>query len=228
MENREEWLATTLVELADTLVADFDLVELLSRLAERTAELVDAAEVGLVVVDARGKLRVMASSTERVRVLELFEVQSDEGPCLQTFRTGEPLLNQALDENGGKWPVFGPMARVIGFQTAHALPMRLRTDVIGAMNIFHADAATVGIMQERAVRRATDLAAQLQSALNTRIVIEQAKGVVAERLGVEVDGAFELLRRYARDHNRRLVQVATETVDGALRPESLVSGPRRK
>jgi hypothetical protein len=136
MENREEWLAKTFVELADTLVADFDLIDFMSVLVERCAELLESAEVGLALAATRGELRVMASSSERMRALELIEFQNDEGPCRDCLISGEQVLNQRLDAVEDRWPRFVPLAREAGFQMAHALPLRLRSDVIGAMNIF--------------------------------------------------------------------------------------------
>lgn len=214
MEGREEWLARTFVELVDTLVAGFDVIDLMSTLVDRCSELLESSEVGLALADPHGQLRVLASTTERMRVLELIEIQNDEGPCRDCFRSGEPLVNQRLDALDGRWPKFGREARSAGFLMVHALPLRLRSETIGAMNIFNAelveltsqevnlaqalaDAATIGILQERAVRHGVELAGQLQRALNSRIVIEQAKGVVAERLRVGMDEAFDLMRGYA-------------------------------
>jgi GAF domain-containing protein len=233
MDDREEWLARTFVELADTLVADFDLLDLMSVLVERCAELLETTEVGLALADVRGQLRVLASSTERMRVLELIEVHNDEGPCRDCFRGGERVLNQRLDENEHRWPSFAPQARAAGFQMVHALPLRLRSDTIGAMNIFNedlreltsqevnlaqalADAATIGILQERAVHEGVHLASQLQGALNSRIVVEQAKGFVAHELQVGVDEAFAMLRGYARSERRRLSEVAVAVIDHTL------------
>lgn len=233
MQDREAWLADTLVGLADTMIDDFDVIEFLSTLAERLVELLDAAEVGLVLADPQGRLRVMAATTERMRMLDLFEVQSNEGPCLECYRSGEPVLNVELDSALARWPVFTPMARSAGFHAVHALAMRLRDQVIGAVNIFHtsqvamserdahlaqalADVATIGLLQERAVRHATALSEQLQRALNSRVVIEQAKGVVAERAAVDMDTAFSWLRGYARGNNRRLSEVAGAVVERSL------------
>jgi GAF domain-containing protein len=233
VEDREEWLAATFVELADTLVADFDLLDLLYVLVERCAELLDPAEVGIVLASAPGRLQVMVSSTERMRVVELFEVQNEAGPCLECYQSGEQVLNQRLSAGETRWPRFTQMARNAGFEMVHALPMRLRSSRIGAMNIFSpeaivlgarevhlaqalADAATIGILQERSVRQLTDLSRQLEAALNTRIVIEQAKGVVAERQKVPMDEAFGLLRAYARTHNLLLADVAAMVINGRL------------
>jgi hypothetical protein len=238
MENREEWLAHTFVEMADTLVADFDLIDFMSVLVERCAELLDSAEVGLALAAGRGELRVMASSTERMRALELIEVQDDEGPCRDCLITGEQVLNQRLVDADGRWPRFAHEAREAGFQMVHALPLRLRRDVIGAMNIFSpelrelstqdvnitqalADVATIGILQERAVKHGTDLAGQLQGALNSRIVIEQAKGIVAERRQMDMDEAFALLRSHARSNRTQLSNVARAIIDHSLAPADL-------
>jgi len=244
MEHKEEWLARTFVELADTLVADFDLIDFMSVLVERCAELLDSAEVGLALAATRGELRVMASSTERMRALELIEVQNDEGPCRDCVRTGEQVLNQRLDGAEDRWPLFTSEAREAGFQMVHALPLRLRSDVIGAMNIFSserrelssedvnltqalADVATIGILQERAVKHGTDLAGQLQGALNSRIVLEQAKGIVAERRQVSMDEAFALLRSYARNNRTQLSAVAGAIIDHSLAPSDLALGSDR-
>jgi GAF domain-containing protein len=240
MPDREQWLADTLVGLADTLVADFDVIDFLSRLAERIQELIDASEVGFVLVDPRGNLRVMASSTERSRLLELFEVQASEGPCSDCYRNGEAIVNVDLETTAARWPMFTPMALEAGFRTVHALPMRLREREIGAANIFHGstvvmtdhdlhlaqalvDVATIGILQERAVRGATGLAEQLQSALNSRVVIEQAKGVIAEHAAVDMDIAFGWLRDYARGNNLHLAEAALAVVERAL-PVTALTG----
>ena len=236
--DREQWLAETLVGLADTLVTDFDVVDLLSTLAERITEVISATDVGFVLADPLGRLHVMAASTERVRLLDLFEVQSSEGPCLDCYTHGRGIVNVDLEQAGPTWPHFTPMAREAGYRTVHAFPMSLRDHVIGAVNIFHAtpvavaehdlhlvqalaDMATIALLQERAVRRATEVAEQLDHALNSRIVIEQAKGAISERAQVDVDLAFGWLRGYARSHNRRLAEVAAEIVSRLLDVEEL-------
>jgi transcriptional regulator with GAF, ATPase, and Fis domain len=242
MDKREEWLARTFVELADTLVADYDVVDFLSTLADRCVELLETVEVGLVLLDRHGRLQVMASSTERMRGAELFEIQNEEGPCFECLHRGEQVLNVLLDSAGDRWPRFGPMAREAGFRMVHALPLRLRRDVIGVMNVFDtearetttqlanlsqalADAATIGILQERTVRRQIDVAGQLQGALNSRIVIEQAKGVVAEQQGVTMEEAFAMLRGYSRKTRVPLSDVAHAVIDRSLRSAELRSAP---
>ena len=239
-DGREEWLASTLVELADTLVDEFDMVEFLSLLAQRCVELFGAVEAGLMLADPAGELRYVASSSERSKILELFELQNEEGPCLDAFHSGEQIVNVALDDATGRWPRFSAKARAAGFVSAHALPLRLRGKVIGAINLFHAeerrldatdvrlgqamaDVATIGIVQERAITEAAGLADQLQRALNSRIVLEQAKGRLAERLGIDLDRAFAMLRRYARQHNRGLTEVAGAFLSDDLGADDLTS-----
>jgi GAF domain-containing protein len=242
---REALLARTLVDLADTLVADFDVVELLTLVADRCVEMLDVGAAGLMLVAPDGDLRVMASSSEAMRVLELFEIQSHEGPCLDCYRTGQPVLNQDLTTANGRWPRFAPEALAAGFRAVHALPMRLRGSVIGALNLFHvtpgevptddvdaaqalADVATIAILQHRASLEAQVLNEQLNHALNSRIVIEQAKGMVAEREGVNMEQAFSRLRHHARNRNLRLVDVANDVIRGTLAASALDPPPHAK
>lgn len=239
---REAVLARTLVELADTLVADFDVVELLTLLTDRCVDILDVGEAGLMLVAPDGDLRVMASSSEAMRVLELFELQAQEGPCLDCYRTGKPVVNQDLAAVNGRWPRFAAEALAAGFRSVHALPMRLRGSVIGALNLFHvdrgemrpadveagqalADVATIAVLQHRAASEAQVLNEQLNHALNSRIVIEQAKGMVAERGGLAMEQAFATLRSHARNHNRRLVDIAQEVIDGTLPASALNRAP---
>jgi GAF domain-containing protein len=235
---REAMLARTLTELADTLVADFDVIELLTLLTDGCIDVLDVAAAGIMLVAPEGDLRVMASSSEAMRVLELFELQSQEGPCLDSFRTGDSVLNQDLATSDGRWPRFAPEALAAGFRSVHALPMRLRGTVIGALNLFHielgemrqadlaaaqamADVATIAILQHRATLEAQVINEQLSHALNSRVVIEQAKGMFAERASVDLEHAFLRLRNHARNHNLRLVDVAQDLIDGELLTESL-------
>ena len=230
--DREAQLSQTLVELADTLVRDFDVVDFLHTLARSAVELLDVDAAGLVLADPQGRLRAVASSSEEARLLELVEIQNDEGPCLDCYRTGERVVVELLDSTD-RWPNFRREALSAGFHSVEAAPMRLRNEVIGALNLFRrspgrlsetesaigralADVATIGLLQERSVREARVLADQLQTALNSRVVIEQAKGVVSERAGLSMDGAFEALRTYARNNNRRLAEVALELIEGRL------------
>ena len=235
---KQALIARTLVELADTLVAEFDVVELLSLLADRCVDVLDVGAAGLMLAGPDGNLRVIASSSEAMRVLELFEVQSHEGPCLDCYRTGQPVKNGDLSADDGRWPRFAPEAIEAGFNSVDALPMRLRGSIIGALNLFHtetggipqsdldsaqalADVATIGILQHRASIEALVLNDQLNHALNSRVTIEQAKGMLAERLDVEVDKAFAILRAHARNHNLRLSDVAIGIVEGTVAVSAL-------
>jgi GAF domain-containing protein len=240
---REAALARTLVTLADSLVADFDVVDLLTVLTDRCVSVLDLTAAGIILVSPDGDLRVMASSSEEMRVLELLELQSQEGPCLDCYRTGAPVLNQHLASGSTRWPRFAEAARGLGFRSAHALPMRLRNSVIGALNLFSngvdpmaeadvaaaqamADVATIALLQHRAVLEAQVINEQLNSALNTRIVIEQAKGMIAERRNLDLETAFATLRSHARNHNLKLGLVAAAVIDGTLPITAVDPRPR--
>jgi GAF domain-containing protein len=221
-----ERLAATFVEVADTLVDDFDLLEFLHMVTDRAADLVGAAAVGLLLADQRGRLEFVAGSNENVKMVELFQLQTQEGPCLEAFDAGHSVINVNLAEAAPRWPRFAPRATAAGFQSVHAFPLRLRNQVIGAMNVFGdikgaelagadvpvmqalADVAAIGLLQERAIRRGEVQTEQLRGALNSRVVIEQAKGAVAQAEGIDVDEAFIVIRSYARRHNRKLTDVA--------------------
>lgn len=236
--DREAALTDAFVALADTLVDEYDVIDLLHRLVETSTQLLAADYAGLMLSDGRGELQVMASSTEATRLLELFELQTREGPCLDTFTSGRPVSASDLAEaeTSRRWPQFAPRATQEGFRSVHALPMRLRTDTIGAMNLFTAapgpfppgdlriaqalaDVATIGILQERAIRRSEVLAEQLQTALNSRVVIEQAKGMIAARYDTDMAAAFTLLRTQARRTRQRLSDVARYVVEGKMAVE---------
>jgi len=240
---REALLVQTMVELADTLVDAFDVVELLTRLADRCVEVLDVSAAGLMLArPGGGDLHVVASSSDAMRVLELFELQAEEGPCPDCYRTGEPVLNEDLTTVDGRWPRFAPRALEAGFRSVHALPMRLRRQTIGALNLFRAtegglddadvlaaqalaDVATIAILQQRAAVEAKVLNEQLSQALNTRVVIEQAKGVLAERTNLDMEQTFNRLRAHARNHNLRLADVAQGVIDGTLPTGSLDAAP---
>lgn len=234
-------LAEAFVALADTLVADFDVIDLLHQLAADCVDLLRVEAAGLLLSDQRGNLRVMASSSEQVRLLELFQLQTDQGPCLDCVRTGRPVTATDPVDVAQRWPRFAVEADRAGFRSVHALPMRLRSETIGALNLFHAesgplavddlkvaqalaDVATIGILQERTIRDSQVLAEQLQTALNSRVVIEQAKGALSERGGVDMAEAFALLRAHARRHNQRLSDIARAVVEGSLPIDGLRPG----
>ncbi len=231
--DREQRLAETFVELADTLVADFDVIDFLQTLASRCVELLDVAAAGLVLADHSGSLVTVAASDERARLLELFEVQNDEGPCRDCYRLGTAVVNVDLDGARDRWPRFAPKAVAAGFCSADALPLRLRSQAVGSLNLFRArpgglssqqlrlaqalaDAATIGILQQRTIRQGEVTAGQLQAALTSRVVIEQAKGVLAERMQISTDDAFGILRAAARSRNRLLSDLAREIASSAI------------
>jgi GAF domain-containing protein len=224
-------LSDTFVELADTMVADFDVIDFLHLLTDRTVLLLAASAAGVVLADPRGELRVAAASSEKAGLVELFQLQNDQGPCLDCFRTGRPISAADLTGPDQRWPRFAQAATQAGFRTVEALPMRLRDQVIGALNLFRAepgrfetadlriaqalaDVATIGLLHERNVRRSETVAEQLQAALNSRVMIEQAKGKLAERYGIDMDRAFTMLRGYARNTNQHLTDVARDFVTG--------------
>ena len=226
-----ELLSETFVELTDTMVADFDVIDFLHVLTDRSVQLLDVSAAGLLLADPGGELRVVAASSEAARLLELFQIQNDQGPCLDCFRTGQPIAAEDLTAAGQRWPRFAPAAQQAGFAAVQALPMRLRDQVIGALNLFRAspgvippadvrvgqalaDVATISLLQERNMRHSDSLNEQLQTALNSRVIIEQAKGKLAERHGLDMDQAFNLLREAARTSNRRLSDLARAFVDG--------------
>lgn len=235
---REQRLAEVFVELADTLVEEFDVVDFLQTLTERCVELVDTDAAGLMLDDQRGNLQLVAHTHESARLLELFELQKQEGPCLDCFATGQVIANIDLTTAADRWPVFTQAARDVGFGTSHAVPLRLRRQVIGALNLFTsgsrplsddqlavvrglADIATIGLLHERAMRDQILLSEQLQTALHSRIVIEQAKGVLSAQAGTTVETAFAHLRTHARRTGQALTTLAAAVVEGHLDAEAL-------
>lgn len=218
------------VDVADTLVDEFDLLDFLHRLTEHAATVSGARGVGLMMLDHDDVLRYMGSTSDSARMLELLQLQSSEGPCLDCSRSGQAVVNADLTAATGRWPVFAPAALAAGFRSVHAFPMRLRDRTIGALNLFGsedgtfepgevglvqalADVATIAVLQERQLSRADAVTEQLQGALNSRVVLEQAKGVLAQQLGTTPDAAFELLRRRARSEQVRLADLARAIVD---------------
>jgi ANTAR domain-containing protein/GAF domain-containing protein len=229
--DREQVLADTFVMLADTLVEDYDVVDLMDRLVAACLDLLGVAAAGLLLDDQRGHLVVVASSTEEARLLEVFQLQNNEGPCLECVRGGVAISSADLTTERARWPGFVTAALAAGFQSVAALPMRLRAQTIGALNLFDrhlgpladrdqhlaqalADAATIGILQQRSARYGHVISEQLQHALISRVVVEQAKGVLAERRGISVVQALGLLRRHAREHKLKLTDVAAGVVHG--------------
>jgi GAF domain-containing protein len=235
VRSREQALADTFVLLADTLVDDYDVVDLLDHLVNACVHVLEVTAAGLLLDDQKGNLALVASSSQESRLLELFLLQSNEGPCLDCVRTGAAVISDNLEDDLDRWPLFVPAARLAGFHSVAAVPMRLRNQTIGGLALFLdaprpipasnrrlaqalADVATIGILQQRSLHRSHALSEQLQSALTSRIAIEQAKGVLAERNDLTMEAAFDALRRHARDHNLKLTDVATAVVTEGLDP----------
>jgi GAF domain-containing protein len=238
---REPALAAAFVDIADTMVVGYDMVEMAHRLARHCVRLLDVAAAGLLLTDGQGNLGVLASSDERAQLMELFQVQADQdGPCLDCFHTGASVTAVDLPRRRDRWPGFVAIAQEQGFQTVHALPMRLREQIIGTLNLFRtgvaplsaqdltlaqalADIATISILQERALTRSEVVVEQLQGALNSRVIIEQAKGVLSIHGRMSTDEAFTVLRGYARANNLRLAELAREVVVDSGRAEAVIS-----
>jgi GAF domain-containing protein len=230
---REERLARAFVEFSDTLVRDFDVMEFLSRLCQRSVEVLEVTAAGALLTDGARQLQVVAASTETVTVLETLQIQRQEGPCVDAYRSGQRVAVPDLRRVGRRWPVFTPRALGAGMAGVCAFPMRLRDARIGALNVFQAtpgsfdeaavlagqalaDVATIAILQARAVEDAARLAGQLEHALESRVMLEQAKGILSERLGVDPEVAFSRLRRHARQHHLHLAELASRVVDGSF------------
>jgi len=226
---REERLVETFARLADTLVDDFDVVDLLQMLVETCTETLEVSAAGILLADAEGQLEVVASTSEASRLVELIQLSADAGPCIASYRTGQVVSVVDIAE-GTEWPRFREQALEQGFRAAHAVPLRLRDDRIGTLNLLNhsvgalppgdvrvaqalADVATIGILQHRAIRTGDEVSQQLQHALTSRVVIEQAKGVLSQLLGVSVDEAFAVLRSYSRNNNLGIAAVARGVVD---------------
>jgi GAF domain-containing protein len=240
---RDALLAETFVSLADTLVDDYDVVDLLDRLVAACVGLFDVSAAGLLLLDQRGGLQPIASSNEDARLMELFQLQNSEGPCLDSIRTREVVDAPDLSKSEQRWPLFAPAALGHGFRSVLAIPMRLRDQQIGGLNLFSAtvttmdaldhrvaqslaDVATIGILQQRSVQRASLLAEQLQAALDSRVLIEQAKGVLAESGKLDMTAAFEALRSFSRSSNQKLSGAAESLVRGRVKPSDVLSaGP---
>jgi len=234
---RETLLIEAFVGLADTLVDDYDVIDVLDRLAGYSVELLAAEAVGILLADAQATLRVVASTNEQTEWMELLQLQADEGPCVECFRAGAPVSVDNLADAGDRWPRFVAALQARGaYGSVHAIPLRLRGEAIGTLNLFQgapgplpaadlalgqalADIATIGILQERTIRRGEVLSEQLQAALNSRVIIEQAKGVLAQSGNLTMNAAFDRLRHYARGHNLRLTEVARQIVETDLAAE---------
>jgi GAF domain-containing protein len=241
LDNR---ITETLVELADTLVLGFDGIDFLHTLTERCVQLLGVDAAGILLIDQRGTLKLVAASTEQTRLLELFQLQNEEGPCLDCYHSGQSVACADLTAAPQRWPLFATAAREQGFAAVQAVPMRLREQILGALNLFSsspnsiptdatavaqsfANVATISILQLRALRHSEMVTEQLQTALNSRILIEQAKGILAERRHISLTEAFTLMRSYARNHNRLLSLVAQAVITQDPDIADLTASPTR-
>jgi transcriptional regulator with GAF, ATPase, and Fis domain len=239
--HRQALLAQRFVRLADTLVDDFDVVEVLDDLMGTCLDLLDVDQAGLLLTDPQGNLQRLASSSEEARLLELLQVQTREGPCFEAVQSGQTIIVDRIDETHQRWPTFAARASADGFRSVYAFPMRLRDATVGGLNLFGteedtldeegrviakalADIATIGILQQRSLHRSSLLAENLQHALNTRVVVEQAKGVLAERGNLPMEETFARLRSYARSHNLKLSDVAHAVVHPPQIADAVLSG----
>ncbi len=237
--SREQQVSRAFVALADTLVADYDIADFLDILTERCVELLDVAAAGVILVDPDGVLHVVATSSQRAQLLGLFAVQTENGPCIDCVRTGQPVVEHDLTTDGQRWSRFAAAARECGFRSAQALPLRLRDQTIGALSLLNtepsvmeegqialgqalADITTIGILQHRTIEQRDLVTGQLQTALTSRVIIEQARGVLAQRGGLTMDEAFAALRAYARANNRPLTPLALAVVAGTVELDAIL------
>ncbi|MET0161396.1 MAG: GAF and ANTAR domain-containing protein [Microbacteriaceae bacterium] len=233
MIQRETEMLQTFARLADTLVDDFDVLDLMQTLVEACTELLPVTAAGILLLADDGQLELAASTSEANRIVESMQLSAEAGPCIESFSTGRIVSVPSIAEVPAAWSAFRDSALAQGFTTAHAIPMRLRQTTIGTLNLMNvaseplgaeaimagkalADVATIGILQERALRESGALSAQLQTALDSRVVIEQAKGVVAQTHDVTIERAFEIIRSYARQHRSSLGDVARAVVERRL------------
>ena len=243
-QNRQALTASAFVEIVDSLVGEFDVIDLLTVLTSRCVELLEAAAAGILLADSGGHLRVIGASTEQIQLLELFQIQNDQGPCLDCYTTGKVVvLDATLDASLSPWPQFAAESIRAGFPSVCAIPLRLRDVVLGCLNLFMtepvalseaevalaqalADVASIAIVQDHATRETAIRDRQLQHALDSRLAIEQAKGMIAEDCEVDMDVAFSRLREFAKNSGRGLTAAAQALVAGTIDVESVASGRR--
>jgi transcriptional regulator with GAF, ATPase, and Fis domain len=224
-------LAEVMVGLADSLRPEHDVSDTMARLVEAATSVTDAVDAGILLADEHGVLHVMASTGERASEVEEMQLGTEEGPCLEAYSTGTPVEIADFEQVRERWPRFVQTAEGRGFRAAHAVPLTLRGRHLGAMGLFFdrpeslddraaalvqamAQVATIAVIQQRTIREGADLAAQLQYALDARVLIEQAKGLLASSHGVSVDEAYGLLRDRARREQTRVRDLAEQLVNG--------------
>jgi transcriptional regulator with GAF, ATPase, and Fis domain len=242
-DTREQDIIRTFVELSNELVDGYDMVDLLSGWTANCARLLDVAAAGLLLADGRGVLHLIAASSERTQHLELFQLQRHQGPCLDCFHTGTAVVVPDLQAESQRWPDFARVAHSVGFASVQAVPMRLRDTVLGTLGLFGTTAgrlddhdlalaqalvhvASVAIVNEKSASDRDMVNAQLQHALTSRIVLEQAKGILATVGRLDMEGAFKVLRAYSRHHGRKLSDVAEQLVKRQLRGEEVLAFAR--
>ncbi|OUE24612.1 ANTAR domain protein [Clavibacter michiganensis] len=232
-DTREGLLVRTFVSLADSLVSDFDVLELLQTLVDQATLLFDASAAGIIIGPDDRHLEVVASTSELSRLVGLMQLEAGEGPCVEAVTTGEVVSVASVAEIGERWPAFAALAEGAGYLSVHAIPLRLRGEVIGSLNLFRehegalneadataaqalADVATISVLQERTIRDSTVVRDQLRHALDSRVLIEQAKGVIAHTHGVDMDEAFRMIRGHARSTSAAMPEVAQGIVAGRI------------
>jgi transcriptional regulator with GAF, ATPase, and Fis domain len=244
-DDRERAVAEAFVSLATTLAEGYDVLELLSELTANCGQLLDIGSAGLLLADRNGVLHVLAASSEETRQLEIFQLQREQGPCLDCYRGKAPVLVESLIQEADRWPQFANAALTAGFRSVHAIPMRLGENVLGALGLFgsaagalndadlrlaqaFADVASVALIQGRGAEDQATVNQQLQQALNSRIVLEQAKGILAQLGDLDMNQAFACLRRYSRDHNWRLGELTAALVARELPASRVLEHVRTK
>jgi GAF domain-containing protein len=237
---RETRINSAFVAVADTLTTDFDVVDLLHTLVEQCTTILDADAGGLMLVDGGGRLQLMTSTSEGADLVEVMQLNADSGPCIDCFASGVAISVPDIERSGHRWPAFRKAAVQAGFLSVHATPLKLRGQIIGTMNLFGtrrgalserdaaaaqalSDVATIGILQERLVREGAIVAEQLHRALDTRILVEQAKGIIAHSLSITMEESFAVIRTYARNNNFTIRSVAEGVSNRTLTAEGIAS-----
>jgi transcriptional regulator with GAF, ATPase, and Fis domain len=232
-DTRESLLVHTFVTLADSLVAPYDIIDLLQTLVDRTTELFDASASGIILGPDDQHLEIIVSTSETSRIVGLMQLRAGEGPCVEAVTTGQVVSVANTAEIHDRWPTFAAAAEGSGYLSVHAIPLRLRGETIGSLNLFRdregalndsdavaaqalADVATISVLQERTIRDGTIIREQLQRALDSRVVIEQAKGVIAHTHGLDMDEAYRLIRHHSRSAQTAMSAVAVGIIDGSI------------
>lgn len=234
LTTRASRVSAAFVRIADTLVDEYDSLDLLHTLVEETVALLDATAAGLMLAGPDGVLQVLASTSEESHLVEVLQQETGVGPCVECYTTGLPVTVRDIAGTEDRWPAFRDLAETQGFRSVHAFPLRVRGRSIGAMNLFRvetgelnaediaigqalADVSTISILQERTIRESAAVNEQLQRALNSRILIEQAKGMLAYTADIDTAEAFQRPRAHARSHSTTLRDTAQAVLNRSLR-----------